>query len=87
MNLYDDHQLEGAKKHMAGGNHLRALSMLEGLLKQYPNHGEIKTLTIKARKLSSLSVPVIIKTEEVVVTKTEEVVEDKSHPSWWRKFF
>jgi hypothetical protein len=81
MNLYDDHQLEGAKQHIAKGDHLRALSMLEALLKQYPKHGEIKALTIKARKLSSLSVPVIIK------TKTEEVVEDKSHPSWWRKFF
>jgi len=66
---------------MAGGNHLRALSMLEGLLKQYPNHGEIRGLTIKAKKLSSLSVPVVIKTEN------EEVTEDKSHPSWWRKFF
>ena len=87
MNLHDEHQLKGAKMYTEAGDHLKALSMLEALLKQYPNHREIKTLTIKARKLSSLSVPVIIKTEEVVVIKTEEVVEDKSHPSWWRNFF
>lgn len=86
MNLHDKDQLGGftvqdAKVHMEAGDYPKALDMLETLLKQYPNHGEIKTLTLKARKLSSLSVPVVIK------TKSEEIVEVKSHPTWWRKFF
>ena len=86
MNSHDKDQLSGftiqdAKVHMEAGDPLRALGMLETLLKQYPNHGEIKALTLEARKLSSLSVPVVIK------TKSEEIVEVKSHPSWWRKFF
>jgi tetratricopeptide (TPR) repeat protein len=88
MNLYDDHQLEGAKGYMETGNYHKALSALEKLLKQYPKYGEIKALTLKARKLSALHVPVVIKTknEEIVLGK-QEAVEDKSHPSWWRKFF
>jgi CRISPR/Cas system-associated protein endoribonuclease Cas2 len=88
MNLYDDHQLEGAKRYMEEGNHHQALSMLEKLLKQYPKHGEIKALTLKAKKLSALRVPVVIKTknEEIVVGK-KRVVGDENHPSWWRKFF
>lgn len=86
MNSHDKDQLSGftiqdAKMHMEAGNHPKALDMLEMLLKQYPNHGEIKALTLEARKLSSLSVPVVIK------AKGEELVEVKSHPSWWRKFF
>jgi len=86
MNLHDKDQPSGftvqdARMHMEAGDHLKALDMLETLLKQYPNHEEIKALTLKVRKLSSLSVPVVIK------TKSEEVVEVKSQPSWWRKFF
>jgi len=98
MNLYDDHQLEGAKRYMEEGNHHQALSMLEKLLKQYPKHGEIKALTLKTKKLSALRVPVVIvpelavarhiktKNEEIMVGK-KRVVGDESHPSWWRKFF
>ena len=88
MNLYDDNQLEGAKRYMEEGNHHQALSMLEKLLKQYPKHEEVKALTLKAGKLSALRVPVVIKTknEEIVVGK-KRVVGDENHPSWWRKFF
>ena len=88
MNLYDDNQLEGAKGYMEAGNCHQALSMLEKLLKQYPKHEEIRALTLKAKKLSTLRVPVVVKTKnkEIVIGK-KKVVEDKGHPSWWRKFF
>ena len=89
MNLYDNQQLAGAKGHMSSGNHLRALDMLETLAKQYPKHNEIRALMLQAKKLSALSVPVVVS----VPVPTKVVVSEKKAdlPSWhkrvWHKFF
>jgi|ETNmetMinimDraft_4_1059912.scaffolds.fasta_scaffold91859_3 tetratricopeptide (TPR) repeat protein len=89
MNLHDEHQLKGAKMYMEAGDHLKALDMFEKLLKQYPKHGEIKSLTLRVRKKAALKVPVVVKTKEseVVVRENEEEQSKKAVPNWWRKFF
>jgi hypothetical protein len=75
--------------HMEAGDYLKALGMLEKLLKQYPKHGEIKSLTLKVRKKAALKVPVVVKTKEseVVVRENEEEQSEEATPNWWHKFF
>ena len=88
--LLEKQNIEKARELLDRKDFVEAEEILNGLIKtrRFNDHKEVQTLSAKARKLSALHVPVVIKTknEEIVLGK-QEVVEDESRPSWWRKFF
>ena len=87
--LLEKQNIEKARELLDRKDFIAAEEILNGLIKtrRFNDHKEVQALSAKAKKLSRLSVPVVIVEPPSEATVDKEKTTKNVDPPFWRKFF